>query len=210
MKLMTSITIVSLNALAACQSTGSQTSSPTVNDLQRLNVELVDGQTSVRRVATTLDALAEKGGNLDAEFTAYSDAVDDVASMAERVHSIRQRLAESSQLYLRDWQDSSASIRNANLKTRSTARRDAVAADFDGLRSGGDGLRSEFDALLLGLTDTRKYLAFDLNPSGVASMQGDLGSLKTHADELDEHMGSFVSELNELMAAIAVPATAGA
>jgi hypothetical protein len=88
-------------------------------------------------------------------------------------------------------------------------RSGVIAADFDGLRSDGDRLRSDFDPWLVRLTDTRKYLEFDLNPTGVSSMKNDLDSLKKSADKLDEYMISFVSNLAELIESLAVPVTAG-
>ncbi len=123
MKLLSHATVLSvaLLALGACKSTGTDKASSTVSDLKKLQAELGKGQACIEAAVNAMTALAAEGGNMAAEYEAYSAAVDDVRSQRDRLRSIQERLAERREAFMASWEESLAGIQNASMKERASA-----------------------------------------------------------------------------------------
>ena len=199
--------------LGACKASGgTEKAASTVDDLKSLRTQLAAGKDSIRTAVSRLNVLAEGKGDMAAEYKAFSKAVDGVASQRERVRSVRESLAGRRQEFIASWNEGMAKIQNASMKDRSKERRDAVVAHFDDLRSAGDETRTEFDEWFSDLVDIRTYLEHDLNPTGITSLEDDIESVTKRAGKIDEALDAFVSELDDLIQAIAAakpPADSG-
>lgn len=206
MKPLASTLLVSLPAivLGACQSspTGADKASYTVDSLENLRTELSAGSTSIDQAVASFKTLVEEGGDMNAEYTAYSKAVDQVTAQRERVRAIHDSLAAHREAFMASWQEGLTKIQDASLRERATERRDKAIAKFDELRSDGAEIRADFDGWIVRLTDARSYLEHDLNPSGVASLEKQVKPIEKGGAEIQESVEDYVAEIDKLLEAI--------
>ncbi|MAB78291.1 MAG: hypothetical protein CMJ89_02955 [Planctomycetes bacterium] len=188
-----------LIALASCASVGTDQASSTVSDLKKLQKGLAEGRQAITAAVTTLNQLAADDVDMVAEYKAFAQAVDRLKSKSKSVSSTNERLVSRREAFVASWAKGLAGIQNASMKERATKRHNAMVEKFDYLNSISEKSRSDYNQWFNDIVDVRKYLEFDLNPGGIASVKTYIKSVDKGAGKINQDLDEISSELGQLI-----------
>jgi hypothetical protein len=199
-----------LFALSACATNGVDQAEAAASSMRNLKQALDDTPEKITAVATSLDELAKEGGDMKAEFAAFSRNVDGVLTQREHLRNLRGQVDASKMQFTEAWKTRLATITDADLRKRAEDRRDGVVKKLEALQQTAESGKTDFDNWLKSITDVRTYLESDLNPAGVKSVSDKVRSIGREASSINKYINNVVSGLDEVaqMIAVAKPATA--
>lgn len=188
---------------AACKSTGVDRSEGTAQAMRQMKSALEDAPAKINAVTASLEELSEEGGDMKAEFAAFTRNVDALSSHRERVRSLRADVESNKAVFTSEWEKGIQVIKNEDLRQRAVERREAVVARFAEVAEVADEGKQEFEPWMEKVLDLRSYLENDLNPSGVDSVSDVVREISDGATSVHESITTLLEELDEIAEAIA-------
>jgi hypothetical protein len=118
---------------------------------------------------------------------AYKQLQKEMADTEKKRAEVSTRSGEmntEAEKLFKGWQDSLASIQNADLRKRSEDRLKKTQDRFAGIRQAGQQASSLYEPFMKTLQDQVTYLGHDLNPGAAASLKPDADKLNAQAKDL--------------------------
>jgi hypothetical protein len=154
--------------------------------------------TNVNGVLAALNNLTFKSaGDLRVQYDAFvssSKALDSsMANLDSKVVSLQAKAAD----YLNNWTNQMASIQNAELRKRSSDRKDEVSGKISDVEASYEGVTNSLKPFTSDVKDIQTYLGTDLTPTGLNTIKDIVAKTKVDAvplrDSIKKLQGSFDS-----------------
>jgi hypothetical protein len=209
------VTAIGLCAVAAlssgCGGSGRvEESEQAVDSMQVVQAQIAEAKAKVTRVNAALDGLAA-GGDLQKEFSEYSDALDDLQAAIADAKARGKDMHDRRQAYLDRWQQEAADVQNPDVKASLDQRRQKVADEFDKIHGLGEDVRTAYEPYLQDCLDIKKALAVDLTSAGDQALVPTMTKAKaegvTVIQKLDALSAEMDSAIGKMSPAGAAPAT---
>lgn len=189
--------------LVACKTTGVDQAETTSQNMLKMKSGLAEAPAKIEGVTTALAELREEGGDMQAEYAAYSDNVDSLLAHRDHLRGIQKSLEKNKEAFTMAWETRLEAIQDPGMRERSEERLADVRKDFSDLSELGDEVRAEFEPWMQKNLDLRTYLESDLNPSGVDSVDGDMKKVIKDAKGITKGIEKLLAEFEDLATAIA-------
>jgi len=188
---------------AGCATSSSSTSYKKAGDtstsLQETAVGIDKGEVQIDAVLVALsDLVNNPNTDIKSQFEKFNASVGKLDSLSKDVS--KQALAMQAQgaAYFQQWDTDLATIQNEDIRSRSTDRKNRVAARFDRVRASYAHTRDAFVPFMSRLTDIRTALATDLTAGGLASVKSTANEAKSDAAPLREALRDLSAEFTAL------------
>jgi len=177
-----------------CASTGNDKSASTVKSLTKSSCLIEKGNAQIDQTLAKLnDLVSNPGADLGKQFAAFDVSVNDLSATAKAVSSKADQIKARGADYFANWDKESAKMNNENIRHRSQARKQEVAANFASISQQYDESKTAFLPFMSDLRDIQSYLNTDLTAGGLANIKPAAAKATSDAIPLKES----IRHLNE-------------
>lgn len=185
---------------AGCASSSSyEKAGKTSTSLQEAAVNIDKGEVQIDAALAALsDLVNAPNENIKPQFKEFESSVEKLESLSADVG--KQALAMQAQgaAYFQQWDADLATIQNEDIRSRSTERKNVVAARFERVRASYVQARDAFVPFMSRLSDVRTALSADLTGEGLTSIKSAADKAKKDAVPLREAMRQLSSDFRIL------------
>ncbi len=191
--------MMTLAAATGCKTTGYQQADKTAASLKASARTITQSQDQLDKVITALNGLAsQSAGDMTGRYKTFESAVAKLESLAAETNRQNQAVQQQKQDYLKSWDAELAKVKNEDIKARSEARRNQVAAAFDNLRQQYDDVSNAYQPFMSDLNDIKAALSVDLTPAGVAAIAPNIQKASQSAVPLKKELGELADAFKTL------------
>lgn len=149
------------------------------------------------RTVVTVDGgeLEEKYDTLNSEYEASEAAAEEVRDRIESVEDVAEALFE-------EWRDEITQYSSTKLKRKSQSQYRATKAQYTKLIKAMKRAASKMDPVLVAFKDQVLYLKHNLNAKAIASLEGELASIRADVDTLVREMEKSIAEADAFIASM--------
>ncbi len=201
LKFLTSVSLASLVLLSGgCASNSYNTkAADTSSSLEKTAQDVRLGNGQIDAVLFALSGLVNSpAADLKPQFNKFTSAVEKLEDLAADISKQATSMQASGADYFRTWDEELAKINNEDIRSRSTDRKNAVAARFERVRVTYVQTKSAFIPFLSDLKDIRTALATDLTAGGLASVKTVANHAGDNVPPLRESLSNLESEFKSL------------
>ena len=149
----------------------------------------------------TLNNLVEKpAADLKPQFLSFSAALDTLVAAAKKAEVSGDRLVRSNAAFMAAWEKQLTTITNAEVRSRSEARKTEVSGRFDVAHKQYLQAQGTLRPLIGYLQDLRKTLSTDLTPGGLEAVKGLAANANTTVSKAQADLVQAIAELKALSA----------
>ena len=127
------------------------------------------------QIERTLTALNELVNNpqpdLRRQFRTFTTEVNNLDSLARQVSTQAEDMKSRGATYFGRWSQELAAIQNEDIRNRSEARQQEVAARFHAIAANYEQTKADLQPFMSDLRDVQRFLATDLTPGGIATVK---------------------------------------
>lgn len=146
-------------------------------------------------VAVDGGELEQKYEVLNAEYEASEDAAEEVRDRIESVENVAEALFE-------EWRVELKQYTSAKLRSQSRRQYDATQSRYRELLAAMKRASSRMDPVLAAFKDQVLYLKHNLNAKAIASLEGELASIRADVDRLITDMEKSIAEADAFIASM--------
>lgn len=195
---MFAFTLLLVGSVSACAHTGRVSESEkSVDSIRGVANKLSLAQTEIDKVDTALDDLST-ASNMQTAFKTYVKSVASIQAARQRTTVQRANMQKNSRQYIAKWQKELESIQDPDVKNALAERKEKVASSFEDIGSLMDDLREAYQPYFTNITEIRKALALDLNPSGVKALEPAINKAKIQSENVKEQITKVRLELEKI------------
>ena len=158
-------------------------------------------------LAALNDLVSNPQPDLTKQFNAYTTSVDNLDATARDVAAKNQAMQAQGAAYFEGWDNEIATMQNEDIRNRSEARRNEVAARFAKISQQYADARAAFQPFMSDLRDVQKSLATDLTSGGVSAIKDTAAKSTRDAVPLKETLARLSDQFRDLGKAMS-PTTA--
>jgi hypothetical protein len=158
-------------------------------------------------LAALNDLVSHPQPDLRKQFDAYENSVNMLDATAKDITSENEAMQARGAAYFNAWDDEIATMHNEDIRSRSEARRNQVAARFASISQQYDAARIDFQPYLSDLHDVQKSLSTDLTSGGLSAITEIAAKTTRDAAPLKETLARLSQEFKDLGIAMS-PTTA--
>lgn len=190
-----SFLMVTAVALSGCATSGPKESAKLVSQVEESRRSLQGAEAQIRSTIDTANALGEtEGGNLQSDFQRLNS---EIKLSNDKVDEFRKRVAsmdKTSASFFTSWAAELDKYQTEDFRTRSEARLEETRGRYNKLMTTMQDAEEKFNPFLAKLHDLSRYLGFNLNPTGVASIKTSVGEMSSEATDLSTAVETAVQE----------------
>ncbi|WP_018126079.1 DUF2959 domain-containing protein [Desulfovibrio oxyclinae] len=146
-------------------------------------------------VAVDGGELEQKYEVLNAEYEASEEAAEEVRDRIESVENVAEALFE-------EWRAELKQYTSAKLRRQSRSQYDATQSRYRELLAAMKRASSRMDPVLAAFKDQVLYLKHNLNAKAIASLEGELASIRADVDRLIKDMEKSIAEADAFIASM--------
>lgn len=178
--------------MAGCASTGYDKAGHTSSTIEKTARSIHKGNGQIDSVLLALSSLVNSPeADLKAQFEKFNASVSKLEKLSDDVNAQSVAMQTQGTAYFRSWNEELAKIHNEDIRSRSTDRKNAVAARFEKVRISYARTKADFLPFMSDLKDIRTALSTDLTAGGIAS-------IKSVANKADNNSGPLRTSLTNL------------
>lgn len=136
------------------------------------------------------------GGDLEDTYKRLNDAYEDSVSKAEEVRSRIADIESVSDALFTEWKQEITQYNNASMKQSSQKKLDTTQAHYRQLITSMKQAEAKIEPILTVFHDQVMYLKHNLNARAIASLKGELGTIKSDVSALIASMEKSINEAN--------------
>ena len=137
-----------------------------------------------------------QGGDLEATYKKLNDAYEASVSKAEEVRSRIADIESVSEALFTEWKQEITQYSNAALRQNSQKKLNATQEHYRQLIASMKQAEAKIEPILTVFHDQVMYLKHNLNARAIASLKGELGSIKSDVSALVSSMEKSINEAN--------------
>jgi hypothetical protein len=155
-----------------CASTGNDKSASTVKSLAKSSCLIEKGNVQIDQTLAKLnDLVSNPNADLQKQSAAFDSSVNDLGATAKAVGSKADQMKADGADYFANWDKESAKMNNEDIRHRSQARKQEVAANFARISQQYDETKATFQPFMSDLRDIQSYLNTDLTSGGLVAIK---------------------------------------
>ncbi|WP_419786072.1 DUF2959 domain-containing protein [Pseudodesulfovibrio sp.] len=139
------------------------------------------------------------GGELEEKYKTLKDEYEDCESQAEDVRDHIASVEDVAQALFTEWADEINQYTNTKLKADSKKKLTATKRSYAKLIKAMKRASAKMDPVLAAFKDQVLYLKHNLNAKAVASLEGELTSIRSNVDRLIKEMESSIAEADSFI-----------
>lgn len=136
------------------------------------------------------------GGDLEATYKQLNDAYEASVSKAEEVRSRIADIESVSEALFTEWKQEITQYSNASMKQSSQKKLNSTQAHYRQLITSMKQAEAKIEPILTVFHDQVMFLKHNLNARAIASLKGELGSIKSDVSALITSMEKSINEAN--------------
>ncbi len=184
---------------AGCASSGYDKGNQTAQNIQNAANRIAALPAQINKTMASLDELVNKPqADLRPQFKQFTANLNEVESAAKDIAAARRSMGEKSKEFFAEWDKQLALINNEDIKSRSQARKQDVAAKMEAIKKSYTEAEVAFRPFMSELKDVQKYLSVDLTPGGVAAIKNTVAKADQSAAKLGEEATQLAEQFKAL------------
>jgi seryl-tRNA synthetase len=186
---------------AGCASSSSsyEKAGKTSTSLQETAFKIDKGEVQIDTALLALsDLVNAPNQNIKPQFKKFESAVGKLDSLSKDVSKQALAMQEQGAAYFQQWDTDLAKIQNEDIRSRSTERKNIVAARFDRVRASYAHAKDAFVPFMSRLSDVRTALSADLTGEGLTSVKSIADDAKANAVPLREALRQLSADFRVL------------
>ncbi len=136
------------------------------------------------------------GGDLEATYKRLNDAYEASVSKAEEVKNRIADIESVSEALFTEWKQEITQYNNASMKQSSQKKLDTTQAHYHQLIASMKQAEAKIQPILTVFHDQVMFLKHNLNARAIASLKGELGTIKSDVSALIASMEKSINEAN--------------
>ena len=136
------------------------------------------------------------GGDLEATYNRLNDAYEASVSKAEEVKTRIADIESVSEALFTEWKTEITQYSNASMKQNSQKKLDATQTHYRQLITSMKQAEAKIEPILTVFHDQVMFLKHNLNARAIASLKGELGTIKSDVSALVASMEKSINEAN--------------
>lgn len=137
-----------------------------------------------------------EGGNLEATYKKLNSEYEASVDKAEEVEKRISDIEDVSEALFAEWEDEITQYSSPSLKRNSQQKLNATRRHYQQLISAMKSAEARIEPVLTVFKDQVLYLKHNLNAQAIASLKGELGSIKSDVSSLIAAMEKSINEAN--------------
>lgn len=142
------------------------------------------------------------GGDLETTYNRLNDAYEASVAKAEEVRSRITDIESVSEALFAEWKQEIAQYSSAALKQSSQKKLDCTQKHYRQLIASMKQAESKIEPILTVFNDQVMFLKHNLNARAIASLKGELGTIKSDVSALIASMEQSINEANAFISAM--------
>ncbi|MBF0386466.1 MAG: DUF2959 family protein [Candidatus Omnitrophica bacterium] len=193
------VSVVAVGSVVGCATTGYEKAASTATALNRSAEITARGNVLIDETLSTLnDLVLNPNLDLRKQFKAFNSAVNELGLTARDVTVKDEQMKLQGAAYFKDWDKEMAMIKNEDIRHRSEARKNEVAAQFDRITQRYDAAKAAFIPYMSDLRDVQKFLSVDLTSGGLSAIKDVAARATSHAVPLKDAISKLSVEFQDL------------
>lgn len=193
------LTVFAAGCASSSTSTSYKKAGDTSTSLQKTALSIDKGEVQIDAVLVALsDLVNNPNTDIKAQFEKYNASVDKLDSLSKDVSKQALAMQVQGAAYFQQWDADLATMQNEDIRSRSTDRKNQVAARFDRVRASYAHTKDAFVPFMSRLTDVRTALATDLTTGGLASVKSTANEAQSDATPLREALRELSTDFKAL------------
>ena len=190
--------------MTGCASTtGYDKAADTSTSLEKTAQNIHKGNGQIDAVLFALSSLVNSpAADIKPQFDKFNTAVEKLESLSNDVNTQAASMQTQGADYFRSWDTELAKIQNEDIRSRSSDRKNAVAARFDKVRVSYVQTKAAFIPFMSDLKDIRTALATDLTADGIASVKSFANKANKNSTPLRESLTDLEADFKALGVAL--------
>jgi hypothetical protein len=139
------------------------------------------------------------GGDLEATYKQLNDAYETSVNKAEEVRSRIADIESVSEALFTEWKQEITQYSNASMKQSSQRKLDSTQTHYRQLIASMKQAEAKIEPILTVFHDQVMFLKHNLNARAIASLKGELGSIKSDVSALIASMEKSINEANSFI-----------
>jgi hypothetical protein len=153
-------------------------------------------------VAVLNELVSNSAPDLRKPFNQFNKTVDALSVAADEFAKKTGEVKAEGAIYFQDWDKKTIQIQNQDIRSRSEARKNEVAARFQLMARHYDESNDAFRPFLSDLRDVQKFLSTDLTAGGLASIKDTAAKATQDATLVKESLSKLSGEFRSLSLAM--------
>lgn len=193
-----SAVVLAAGFVTGCASDNYQKGAGTADALKHSSELITKGSGQIDdSLAALNDLVANPQPNLTKQYDVYVDSVNNLDATAKDVACKNKDMQAQGAAYFEGWDKEIATMQNEDIRSRSEARRKAVAARFASISQQYADARAAFEPYMSDLRDVQKSLATDLTSGGIAAIKDTAAKSTQDAVPLKETLARLSEQFKE-------------
>jgi len=134
------------------------------------------------------------GGQLEEKYETLKDEYEDCEARADKVRDRIASVEDVADALFTEWNEEIGQYTNAKLKADSQKKLAATKRSYAKLIKAMKRASAKMDPVLAAFKDQVLYLKHNLNAKAIASLEGELTSIRSNVDRLIKEMESSIAE----------------
>jgi len=200
MNLITGVTVAIVTiSLTGCASGNYQQGSKTGAGLTEAADKISSGEGKIDATLAALNDLVNSSqGDLEIKYKKFNDSVSDLESTANNVKDRVADMRKQGDKYLKAWDEQLATIKNEDIKNRSSQRKAEVQQKFTDIKRSYAEAGMLFKPFMSDLKDIQTALGTDLTVGGVSAIKGAADKANQDAGPLKNSVAQVVADFKAL------------
>src|SRR5688500_5185169 len=168
------LSVAALSFLPGCasddepkQTAGEQRANAAVSGLKETRGELASAKGQIEKTTTTMNAVRDGQGSLQADFAAFNSEVAKTEARANQARERAQDMRARSGQYQSKWRAEMAKVDDPALRAAATERANKVRERFEAITTKSNEVRDAYQPYMKQLKSLQTYLSNDLTAAGV-------------------------------------------
>jgi SMC interacting uncharacterized protein involved in chromosome segregation len=196
-----------LTALIGCATSNYEKGAATSTSIDDAANKIGAGKAKIAAVLTSLNDLVNvTQGDLVPKYTQFKTAVSDLQSTAKDVSDRVADMRAKGNEYFNAWDQQLALIKNEDIKSRSTERKNTVQKEFTDIQKSYTEVQISFQPFMSNLKDIQTALDSDLTMQGIASIKPAAETANQHGVKLEASVEKLDAEFRDLGVAMSTSA----
>ena len=190
---------IACSTLQGCgSSSGTRQAVRTSAAIQDVSDELTSTAEQIDATFAALDNLTgQTGGNLTRGYDRFVRELGRLETSTERVEARAEDMRRRAASYHEAWEAQLANVSSSTIRDLSAEQRELAMQRIESVQAQLDAAKEAADPMLTELNDIRKFLEFNLNPSGVQSIQPIAAQARRDADRVKTSLAAVAEMLAE-------------
>lgn len=164
----------------------------------RKSVETIRGQIDATLKALNAIPEGKDSGARKSALKKYGDQVKEMEKQVEKTRDYAKSMKERGQAYFKEWEKSTKSVKNEELKASATAQRTALQAQYDKIQAGIDKAKDVSSRFWKNVQDLQAFFEGDLSDNAMTTSAGLVKSVNEDGKAIQGSIDEVIAAVDKV------------